>query len=406
MAIIGAGPVGLSAAANLIERGLTPIIFEQGPEIASHVREWSHVRMFSTWSTLIDPAGRRLLTKSGWQAPQDDILPTGRELIQEFLEPLSCLPAIAPHVHRNHRVVGIAREGMDKTQTPHRTTRRFTVAVRHCGILHRVHVCAVIDASGTWSIQNLLGIDGMPVCGEDQFRSNVRYGIPDVLGRDRVDYAGKTVVVVGSGYSAANTVLDLVNLKRESSATRVIWAIRRPDLEHLVKDEADDVPARLALGTKLTDHHKAGAFELLTCFQIKKLVRTGSKLSLVGNHVAREYEVGGVDRIVCNTGQRPNLSLTRELRLSLDPAFECVADLAPLIDPNEHSCYSVPSHGWRELHHPMEPNFYIVGAKSYGRAATFLAITGYQQVRSVVTAIADNRSSRDGITMAQPGGAS
>ena len=97
--------------------------------------------------------------------------------------------------------------------------------------------------------------------------------------------------------------------------------------------------------------------------------------------------IGPVDRIIAATGQRPDLSLTRELRLDLDPWLESTKALGPLIDPNLHSCGSVPPHGHRELAHP-EPGFYTVGIKSYGRAPTFLLLTGYEQVRSVAAAIA------------------
>ena len=98
-------------------------------------------------------------------------------------------------------------------------------------------------------------------------------------------------------------------------------------------------------------------------------------------------QIGPVDRIIAATGQRPDVSLTRELRLDLDPWLESARALGPLIDPNEHSCGSVPPHGHRELAHP-EASFYTAGIKSYGRAPTFLLLTGYEQARSIAAAIA------------------
>jgi hypothetical protein len=95
---------------------------------------------------------------------------------------------------------------------------------------------------------------------------------------------------------------------------------------------------------------------------------------------------GPVDEVVACTGFRPDLELTRELRLAFDPVVESPPALAPLIDPNVHSCGTVPPHGARELAHP-ERDFYVVGMKSYGRAPTFLMMTGYEQVRSVVCAL-------------------
>jgi hypothetical protein len=111
--------------------------------------------------------------------------------------------------------------------------------------------------------------------------------------------------------------------------------------------------------------------------------------------------IGPVDEIVCATGFRPDLTLTRELRLDLDTAVEAPSALAPLIDPNVHSCGSVPPHGAEELKHP-EPDFYTVGMKSYGRAPTFLLLTGYEQVRSVVAAIAGDWESARKVELVLP----
>jgi hypothetical protein len=112
-------------------------------------------------------------------------------------------------------------------------------------------------------------------------------------------------------------------------------------------------------------------------------------------------ELGPVDRVVVATGQRPDLTLTRELRLDLDPWLESAKALGPLIDPNLHSCGSVPPHGHRELAHP-EPGFYTVGIKSYGRAPTFLMLTGYEQVRSVTAALAGDFVAADNVQLVLP----
>ena len=113
------------------------------------------------------------------------------------------------------------------------------------------------------------------------------------------------------------------------------------------------------------------------------------------------HEVTGIDEIIACTGQRPDLDMTRELRLELDPWLEGVKALGPLIDPNLHSCGSVPPHGHRELSHP-EPGFYTIGVKSYGRAPTFLLLTGYEQARSVVAAIAGDLEAADDVHLVLP----
>jgi hypothetical protein len=111
--------------------------------------------------------------------------------------------------------------------------------------------------------------------------------------------------------------------------------------------------------------------------------------------------LGPFDRIIVATGQRPDLALTRELRLDLDPWLESTRALGPMIDPNLHSCGTVRPHGYRELQH-HEPGFYTVGIKSYGRAPTFLLATGYEQVRSVAAHLAGDEQAATRVQLCLP----
>ena len=108
-----------------------------------------------------------------------------------------------------------------------------------------------------------------------------------------------------------------------------------------------------------------------------------------------------VDELIVATGFRPDLDFVRELRIQLDPAIECPVALAPLIDPNEHSCGTVRPHGARELAQ-AEPGFYFAGMKSYGRAPTFLMLTGYEQVRSIAAEIAGDREAAERVELVLP----
>ena len=209
------------------------------------------------------------------------------------------------------------------------------------------------------------------------------YGIPDVLGPDRGRYAGRRVMVVGSGHSAFNALIDLGRLADEAPSTRITWVVRRADMRQLFGGEANDMlPARGLLGTMVRKMVEAGSLNVVSGFKVHKLVRTSAGIVVS----SLDRELPPVDEIIGATGFRPDLSVLSELRVDLDPSVEAPAALAPLIDPNVHSCGSVPPHGEAELRHP-EAGFYVVGMKSYGRAPTFLMLTGYEQVRSVVAAI-------------------
>lgn len=260
----------------------------------------------------------------------------------------------------------------------------FVVRVVSGAREERVLAKAVIDASGTWTKPNPLGASGLPAIGEAALAERIFYGIPDVLGTHRARFAGRRVLVVGSGHSAFNVLLDLVELARQEPNGSIQWAIRREAVGSLFGGGAgDQLPERGRLGSRLRDVLEKGKLEIAAGFRLTRLAATPDGLVASSD----ERELPPVDEIVAVTGFRPDLSLERELRLGLDPATESSTALAPLIDPNVHSCGTVPPHGAVELSHP-EPGFYIAGMKSYGRAPTFLLLTGYEQVRSIAHAIA------------------
>ena len=393
--VIGAGPVGLAAAAHLAERGIPFRIIERGGNTAANVAEWGHVRFFSPWRYCVDEAAGRLLEETGWERPDLEHYPTGADLRDRYLAPLAAHPAIAPNLRLGTTVVAVTRAGFDKMKTPGRTDAPFMVTTHDAsgqedGLLAR----AVIDASGTWTRPNPLGASGIPAAGERAAAGHIAYGIPDVLGAARAQYAGKRVLVVGSGHSAFNVLLDLVDLAAAEPGTTITWAIRKPAAQTGILFGGginDALPARCELGARVRSLVESGQLRMVMGLRIAAIAATPAGLVVSGDDTVLDP----VDEIIAATGFRPDLGLASELRLALDPAVEAPAALAPLIDPNLHSCGSVPPHGAVELAHP-EKDFYIVGMKSYGRAPTFLLLTGYEQVRSVAAAIAgDWEAARD-----------
>jgi hypothetical protein len=242
----------------------------------------------------------------------------------------------------------------------------------------------VIDASGTSTTPNPLGASGLPASGERALADRIAYGIPDVLGSVRERYVGKRVLVAGSGHSAFNAILDLAALAEQVPDTGVTWVVRRGEMTRAYGGGANDaLPARGQLGERIRTLVERGVVQLIAGWRTDRLERTADGIVVF----AGAQSLPPVDEIIVATGLRPNLAMLSELRLGLDPAVEAPTALAPLIDPNVHSCGTVPPHGVDELAMP-EPNFYIIGMKSYGRAPTFLMLTGFEQARSVVAALA------------------
>jgi thioredoxin reductase len=388
VAIIGAGPVGLAAAAHLVKRNLPFILLEAGEQVGSNLSSWSHIRVFSPWKYNTDKAALELLEASGWNKPDDEDLPTGGELVAAYLHPLSELPQIGPFLYLNSKVVSITRKDMDKMKTRGREEQPFVIQVRQNAKNAVYEAGAVIDASGTWQNNNPIGSGGVFAFGEAERQDRIFYGIPDVLGRFSGRYGNKQVLVVGGGHSAINTILELDKLKDRFPETGIHWVLRKKQVREVYGGQENDaLPARGALGMKIEQLIQQDRVSVYTPFHIREIVGENDKMTLIGSQNDTLKALRGIDEIIANTGTRPDSSFLRELRVAFDTTVESVPAIAGLIDPNIHSCGTVRPHGELELQQP-EKDFYIVGMKSYGRAPTFLMATGYEQVRSVVAALA------------------
>lgn len=401
VAILGAGPVGLAAAAHALERGMQPIVLEAGPQVGHAVRQWSHVPLFSPWEYAIDKASERLLVAAGWNSPPPDQYPTGGELLAQYLEPLATRTPLKDHIRTSSMVTSVGRAGFDKMKSNGRAFEPFTIRYQNGKGPEQLKADAVIDATGTWFSPNPAGADGLPAVGERELQDRIAYGMPDVLGRERARYAGKTVAVLGAGHSAIGTLIDLVRLKEEAPTTEAVWLLRGDNPQKAFGGGANDkLAARGALGSAFAKLVASGKIHVETGFRVSHLSRDGEKVRIgAGSSCCGRYAC--VDELVVATGFRPDFDFLREIRLSLDPAVECPPILAPLIDPNLHSCGTVRPHGARELSQP-EPGFYFAGMKSYGRAPTFLMLTGYEQVRSIVAEIAGDREAAARVELVLP----
>jgi hypothetical protein len=387
VAVIGGGPVGLAAAAHLLERGLRPIVLESGPEAGHAVREWQHVQLFSPWGYNIDKAAARLLAPTGWNSPDPQVYPTGAELLERYLDPLATRTALKDVIQTSACVTSVGRVGFDKAKTKGREKAPFEIRYRNGKGPEMLHADAVIDASGTWRSPNPAGANGLPAFGEAEAQAKISYGMPDVLGKERARFAGKRVAVLGAGHSAIGTLIDLTTLARQAPGMDVIWLLRGNDPAKAFGGGANDkLVARGELGAHFAALVASGQVRVEAGFPVMSIASADGRLQVTTGSGCSARQVV-VDELVVATGFRPALSILSEIRLRLDPAIEAPVALAPLIDPNEHSCGTVRPHGARELVQD-DPGFYLAGIKSYGRAPTFLMMTGYEQVRSIAAEIA------------------
>ncbi|MGW3240326.1 NAD(P)-binding domain-containing protein [Streptomyces olivaceus] len=400
--VIGAGPIGLAAAAHLLERGIEPLVLEAGPQAGAAVREWAHVRLFSTWGEVVDPAAEKLLAPTGWTRPAPDTYPSGGDWAEHYLQPLA--DALGDTVRTGTTVTGVSRLGRDRIVDADREPQPFVVHIAHAGgSEERILAAAVIDASGTWATPSPAGGSGLPALGERAASARITYRVPDLNDPAvRARYAGKRTAVIGSGASAFTALAYLADLAKaeDGRGTKGVWILRRGiSGSTFGGGEADQLPARGALGLAAKAAVDDGHADAVTGFRTDAVERTADgRLVLVAEDGRR---LDAVDEVIVLTGFRPDLSILSEIRLGLDARLEAPVELAPLIDPNVHSCGTVYPHGHRELSHP-DQGIYLVGMKSYGRAPTFLAMTGYEQVRSVVAALAGDTDSADRVELTLP----
>ncbi|MEV6742549.1 NAD(P)-binding domain-containing protein [Streptomyces sp. NPDC051104] len=400
--VIGAGPSGLAAAAHLVDQGIEPLVLEAGQRAGAAVREWSHVRLFSTWGEVVDPAAEKLLAPTGWTRPDPATYPSGGDWADLYLQPLA--DVLGDRVRYRARVSGVSRAGRDRIVDADRNQQPFVVHFAHAdGREERVFARAVIDASGTWATPSPAGGSGLAALGEKAAADRITYRVPDLKDPAvRARYAGKRTAVIGSGASAFTALAYLADLAKsdDGAETKGVWILRRGiSGSTFGGGEADQLPARGALGLAAKAAVDDGHADAVTGFRTEAIDRDADgRLVLVAED---GHRLDAVDEVIVLTGFRPDLSFLGELRLGLDERLQAPVALAPLIDPNQHSCGTVYPHGHRELSHP-EQGVYLVGMKSYGRAPTFLAMTGYEQARSVAAAIAGDIESADRVELTLP----
>ncbi len=403
IAVLGAGPIGLEAALYARFLGYDVEIFERGG-VAENVLGWGHVRMFSPFRLNRSTLGLAALAAQDerYQPPDDDALLTGRDWAKRYLIPLSQTDLLAEHICEQTTVVAIGREGMLKGDLPgneERADQPLRMLLRERDGRERISIAdAVIDTTGVYGNANCLGNGGVPAVGEVALRQSIEYGLPDVLGSARHSYAGKQTLLGGCGHSAATTVVALSQLAEQAPGTRVTWITRRdmiddspgpipliPNDRLPQRDELGRAANRCARGASGDIAHWPGTF-------VESIQRDDSSGRFVVEFSGQHAGHHTFDRVIANVGYRPDNSMYRELQV-----HECYATGGPmklaaaLLGQTSADCLDQKACGPQTLLNP-EPNFYILGSKSYGRNSKFLVTIGLEQIRELFTIIGDREN--------------
>jgi thioredoxin reductase len=395
IAVLGAGPIGLEAALYARRLDLPVTVYEAG-RVGEHLHRWGHVRLFSPFGMNSTPLGRATIRADQPQhaVPADGDCTTGKGHLATYLEPLAKSSLLRGCIRTDTQVLQLGRRGLLKDDSPgdgRRTGQPFRLLVREAKIKERIDEAdVVLDCTGTYGQHRWLGDGGIPALGELAAEPHISYGLEDILGDRQQRYAGKSVLLVGAGYSAATAACSLAALAEKHPETWVIWLARggsTQPIKRLANDplrERDRLAVRAnQLATRgdgnLEFHHQA-AVEAVEFAGADRGFRVTAR-------VAGKPRTWEVERVIAHVGYTPDTGLYRELQV-----HECYASLGPMALAaalSKHAgadCLSIPAQGPAALRNP-EPNFFILGAKSYGRHSHFLLKTGFEQVREAFTLI-------------------
>lgn len=422
IAILGAGPIGLEAALYARFLGYNVDVFERG-EVAENVRSWGHVRMFSPFGMNRSTLGLAAIAAQdeSWEPPPDDALLTGCQWAEQYLVPLAQTDLLADHIRSQTTVVAVGREDLLKHEMPGDDSRGDSLfrilSVRREGQETASSADIVIDTTGVYGLANWLGPGGTPALGERQLRSEIEYGVPDVLGRAREAYANLHTLVVGSGYSAATSVVALAELARQAPETRVTWLTRRSMAGEAAGPIAEVPNDRLAERQQLAAYANElargvnSAVEHRGATRVLAIERQGARFAVRFAETVEDASAGDdtpegdettagdstsgttrdatFDRIIANVGFRPDNSIYSELQVQECYASQGLMRLAAARSKNASvDCLDQTSPGSQSLLNP-EPNFYVLGAKSFGRDSRFLVAMGLAQIQELFAVIGD-----------------
>ena len=400
IAVLGAGPIGLETALYARYLGYDVDVYERG-EVAENVLRWGHVRLFTPWRQNVSPLALAALTAQDdrWRAPDDDAILTGREFAARYLVPLAHSDLLVDGLQTQTEVVVVGRGAQlkgDNVGLEAREEEDFRLLLRDAAGNESIATAdVVIDATGTFGNHNWAGASGIPAPGELAVAGAIDYGLPDILDRDREHYAGKRILVVGAGYSAATSVVALAELAAQEPETKIVWITRRPPadvaagpiavIEHDRLVERD----RLARAANAVAGGSSSAVEYRPDTMVDSIARSPQRTQLLLRLSGSHSGTIEVDRIIANVGYRPDNRLYAELQV-----HECYATGGPmklasaLLGDASSDCLNQVSHGPQSLLNP-EPDFYILGSKSYGRNSRFLLSVGLTQIRDLFSVIGD-----------------
>ena len=367
IAVIGAGPIGIEAALYAKACGFPVAVYDRG-RIGDHVRRWGHVRMFTPFGMNATPLGLAEVRreKAGRSLPAEGDLITGKQFVDTYLTPLAETETLIESLHLEEAVLQVGRAASVKKSEPGAERLPFRLLVRDGKGQERIDTAdVVLDCTGKLNTPNRLGDGNIPAVGELAAKPHIAWGIEDILGERRAHYGGKSIVLVGDGYSAATTICALAELAEAVNDTWVFWLTRGPRGAPLPRLPNDPLKERdrLAVRANSLATRCDGNLEFHPQTVLDEVVSHGpDKGFRVAGRTAGKPVSWEVERVIANVGYRADMRISDGLRVDV-----------PTGQPETR-----------------EPNYFIIGNKSTVVKSDFLIRDGFDQIRRVFAQLSGN----------------
>lgn len=401
IAILGAGPIGIEAALYARALGHTVTLYERGP-LAANIADWGHVRLFTPWRMNVTALGIETLRKEDrWPEFPPEICPSGTELRENYLLPLSVCQPLRGCIKTETKVLRIGRDDHHKSDAigqPERARSSFRLLVEDDSGTQRIERAdVVLDCTGTYGHHRWAGRGGIPAPGELNLEDQIFYNLPDPLERDRAKFVDRHAFLLGCGYSAATFLKDIEQLNRAHPKTKLTWAIRRPG-QALRAIDQDPLPPRRHLveaSMRMAEDSPPWLKFLgsVACEAIEASHGTFSvTLTQTEHETSDSHQVVRCDNVVALVGYSPDSSIYDQLQI-----HSCYATAGPmklaaqLLGEAGADCLTAGATLPADTLKNPEPDFYILGAKSYGTNSNFLMQSGHNQIRDVFRLIEGNQ---------------
>lgn len=379
--IIGAGPIGIEAAVLATQNGLDTLVLEQGSSLGYHAHKYSHLGMFSPWYYNYSPHGVRTLKKAGLFIEPQSSYDTTQSYLYNYLIPLAQSAQLT--FSYNTKVLKIGKRVFSKTSIVHENRKKqvFRLLALKDEKEQFFYARRVIDASGVYNTPLAAGYARVPAINEKRYQSSFFYQAIDK--EDPKHFKAKTILLLGQICCTAKSLNILQNYIDADPKTKLIY-LDETGLKPHISQLKDDIFKRRVDSIRLANEFldsKHPQIEILEKSGINKIEKKGQGFELtLFSHHKNSFYTQYVDTIVSNCGFSPDNSLYSELQV-----HECYSSYAPMnlatamLENTKDHRLTPSALAYETLTHP-EPNFYILGSKSYGRNQGFSLHIGIGQV--------------------------